>query len=139
MGARFRWALSDSDAQYAIPEAWRADFTDNSSIVASVWKRLSVLQRGYTTDAGAAEACVGHTWPVGDGRYHVWTQVDEEVTKCEFLSGNIELPALGFSGVYRGLIPGTPDDECPGGPENRWEITVYNTDTPTVTFPLVDP
>lgn len=139
MGARFRWALSDSDAQYAIPEAWRADFTDNSSILASVYKRIAVLNRGYTTDIGEAEACAGHTFPVGDGRYVIWTQVNTETTECMILSGDINLPALQFSGIYRSLIPGTPDDECPGGPENRWEITALSTDVPTVTFPLVDP
>ena len=77
--------------------------------------------------------------PVGDGRYVIWTQETEEVTECVVLSGDINLPALPFSGIFRSLIPGTPDDECPGGPENRWEITVLSTDVPTVTFPLVDP
>lgn len=139
LGARFRWALNDADAQYAIPESWRADFTDNSSILASVLKRSAWLVRGYTTDVGAAEACTGHTFPVGDGRYVVWTQETEEVTECVILSGEINLPALPFSSIYRSLIPGTPDDECPGGPENRWEITVLSTDVPTVTFPVVDP
>lgn len=139
MGARFRWALSDSDAQYAIPEAWRADFTDNSSILASVYKRIAVINRGYTTDVGLAEACVGHTFPVGDGRYLIWEQVNQEVTECVILSGDINLPSLQFSGIYRSLIPGSPDDECPGGPENRWEITALSADVPTVTFPLVDP
>jgi len=139
MGARFRWSLSDADAQYAIPEDWRDDFTDNSSILASVYKRSAWLVRGYTTDLGAAEACAGHTFPVGDGRYVVWTQVNDEVTECVLLSGDINLPALPFSGIYRSLIPGFPDDECPGGPENRWEITALSTDVPTVTFSLYDP
>jgi hypothetical protein len=139
MGAKFRWALSDSDAQYAIPESWRADFTDNSSILASIVKRKAWLTRGYTTDVGEAEPCVGHTFPVGDGRYVLFTQVTDEFTECQILSGEIELPALEYSSVFRSLIPGSPDDECPGGPVNRWTINALSADVPTVTFPLVDP
>ena len=139
MGAKFRWALTDADAQYAIPEAWRADFTDNSSVLASVVKSTKFLTRRYTTDVGEAEMCTDHTWPVGDGRYVVWDQTDEQATECQIISGEIELPPLRFSGIFRSLIVGGPDDECPGGPENRWAINVLSSDVPTVTFPVVDP
>jgi hypothetical protein len=136
IGTRFRWALSDTDSQYAIPDAWRGEFADNSSILASVLKRSAWLERTTTTDIGEADVCDGNYWVQTAGVYLKWNQVTEEETVCEILTGDIELPPLHRSDIYRALIPGTPDTECLGGPEQRFEITALNTDVPTVTFPL---
>jgi hypothetical protein len=122
-----------------MPESWRSDFADNSSILASVMKRSAWLERTTTTDIGEADSCDGNYWVQSGGVYLKWNQVTEEETVCEIMSGDIDLPPLHRSDVYRALIIGAPDTECPGGPEQRWEITVLNTDVPTVTFPLSDP
>lgn len=138
-GVQFRWVTTDPDAVYAIPETWRDQFGDNSSILASIAKTVKWLTRQTTTDIGEAEICDGTYWNDGAGNYLTWSQTTEAETTCEIMSGQYSLPALPRSDIFRALVPGAPDTECLGGPEIRWEITALSSDVPTVTFPLVDP
>jgi hypothetical protein len=140
-GVKFRYAPDNDDILYAMPEAWRSQFTDDPTLLVSIAASSQVMVRFQTTDAGTRETCVSEVWEVSAGLWLGWTRVETgPTTTCETGAAEFISPELTGSDTFYGYDAGGGGTRCEERGENRTQtITVLSADTPILTIALADP
>lgn len=97
--AQYRFQLSDPDALYAIPEAWR-DMVDTHGGFLGLYSEQSEIQGPITTDFAGSDSCNGTAgkWFVSGADYLAFDQTNPlGPTLCKIWgnSGSISAPAAG--------------------------------------------
>lgn len=132
---KFRFAPTDDDLIYALPESWRDQFNDKPRVLVTIWKTKKIITRELTDDSGEAEVCGGFKWPVDGSHWLKFPQVTlQDETVCLLTAGEFEAPPIDSPSTLFAGIHGGP---CLGGPENRWAITLLAGATAAITIELV--
>lgn len=144
----WRWTLLDPDAIEAIPDSWRAAFTDNGSVLAI--REVSVeRERRIYVASGSGRQChdgliVSDTvWNNAPGGMAIDFAIDGVPTvTCEpfAVTGQLIAPPLPYSTIWASdMVSTNPDNFCNSGPGTYDQLTPLNKDTALITIPLVDP
>jgi hypothetical protein len=144
---RVRFALSDSDALEALPEAWRNMFNSHQEVLA---QRHTVHFTGthtITSDPAQASRCVipedpdfPPAFPTGDGSYLKFDEVTHlDSTSCGFEPGDVTLQPEDTGPTDLSIMRDNAGGDC-GGVSASYSIEfgIFAGQVPVLAIPLVD-
>jgi hypothetical protein len=147
--SRWRWALVDPDAYYALPEVWQSVFTDDGGEKVTLIGALIGIRtifderrraRNVTNIADASHCLLqtGYWVDPGGGYLHFDDDIAEDSVTCEFLGseGTLSTAALGASDFAIGRD--VNGNSCMGGAQRSESFQpLLGDDTAFVQIPLV--
>jgi hypothetical protein len=129
--------LVDPDAENAIPEDWRGQFSADGEMLFTV-TTTEVFDRATVVAAGAGSDCAGLTaYPLASGQEWLVETITQTTSTCEILpmQGTVEMPELGTVTVFGALRSGTV---CAASTDTSRAVEPVTTDAFMLPIALVD-
>jgi hypothetical protein len=146
----YRFALSDGDSVFAIPELWRDMFTpSNQQILGRITTTLSTTSHTVTADPALATKCfipgepdfapAFPTTPEGTGPYLLFENHNSStVNPCQFLPGSMTLNPSSTGATEVFITRDNTGATCTsGGASSDIAVTIFGGQVPVLSIPVV--